>query len=435
MITNFAAATDFLYTLPNFSRQGRAAYEPGLERTILILKALGNPQRYFPSVHIAGTNGKGSTASMVAAIATASGRRVGLHTSPHLFHLCERLRIDGLPASEDWIVDALQRYGDVLTRLGASFFEAMVALSFLYFREEEVDLAVVEVGMGGRLDATNVLQPDIAVITRIGFDHTDVLGDTIIEIATEKGGIIKSGIPVVCGMQESEALSVLRTIAMDRKAAFYAVEEEVDVEVLGRRTDGSLLTIRTPENTYSDIFLDLAGQHQVQNAATAVRTTELLLPRDPPRVPYITRALGQVRTLSGLRGRLDVCREEPFVVLDVGHNSEGLQVALRFMSEILSPRLGHLYVAFGTMRDKDILSMARQLATYRARVFVLPAGTERAFPPDETARYLQAADVETEIVNDASEVLDRFYARARSNDGLLVTGSHYIASQFDALAV
>ena len=426
---NFNEAQSFLYGLPRFSREAGAAYKPGLERIRALLDAMGNPHRSYPSVHVAGTNGKGSTASMIAAMATASGRRVGLHTSPHLFHLCERLRIDGEPASEEWLAHNLQRYRAAIVDIQASFFEAMVALSFLYFEKKKVDLAVVEVGLGGRLDATNVLIPQISVITRIAYDHADILGESIREIATEKAGIIKRGIPVVCGLQTSVAYDVLYETANDKQAEFHTIREEVSWNLWAEQPEGSRLELHTPQQTYSNLYLDLAGAHQIDNAALAVRTIELLYKEEPVN----TCALSRVKQLSGLQGRLEMRGKEPLVVLDVGHNLEGLQAALAFMQEMLAPGKGHLYVAFGTMRDKDVHSMIQQLSLYSTKVWVLSANTERAVPPEEIARLLKEQDVSTEVKKNASDALNCFYEMARKQDGLLLTGSHFIASQFDGL--
>ena len=429
IIASFEAAEAFLYELPNFGKSGNTAYKPGLERVHALLAEMNDPHHAYPSVHVAGTNGKGSTCSMIAAIATASGQRVGLHTSPHLFHLCERMRVDGKPASESWLVDAVHRFGDAIKDLGASFFEATVALSLLYFCEKEVDLAVVEVGLGGRLDATNVLQPRLAAITRIGWDHVDILGDSLTKIATEKAGIIKEDIPVAVGLQEPEALETLRKQARSKKAPWHAVEDEVTWKILEQKAGETHITLQTPGHVFEEITIGLTGEHQVQNAALAIRVIELLSPEQSV-TQSILEGLSHVSKYSGLRGRLDICKTEPLVVLDVGHNIDGLQVALAFMSKTLLPRRGQLYVAFGMMRDKDLRSVGHLFSSNEAKVIALHSDTERAFTPDEIAQHLNAAGVSVQVVQDAGETLDRFYEVADDSDGLLITGSHRIASQF-----
>ena len=201
------SAEEFLLSLPRFTDAGHAAYKPGLERIRQILDAMGNPHDRFRSIHVAGTNGKGSTASMIASIGSSLGLRIGLHTSPHLVRITERMRIDGAPAPDEWLDSAVDMYRDGILAAGASFFEATVALSFLFFAENEVDFAVVEVGMGGRLDATNVLMPEVCVVTRIGLDHTEYLGNTLSEIAREKAGIAKRDRPLVLYPAPDEVVS------------------------------------------------------------------------------------------------------------------------------------------------------------------------------------------------------------------------------------
>ena len=289
-------------------------------------------------------------------------------------------------------------------------------------------------GLGGRLDATNVIHPELAVITRIGLDHTDILGGTLREIAREKAGIIKTGIPVVCGLQEPAALDELRRAARVQGAAFHAIADDTCLEAVSVQASGCRFDLDTPLQTYSGLAIDLAGMHQVENAALAVRSTELLFPGEAGIAAQIAQALRNVRSLSGLRGRLEVYRQEPLVVLDVGHNSEGLDAALAFMTSQLAPRQGQLYVAFGTMRDKDVSTMARQLANARAMVMTIPLDTERAFSPEEAARRLETEGVRVEPVRSASDVLARFYERSGPADGLLITGSHFTAAQFDAMA-
>src|SRR5690606_30389522 len=209
----YADALTVLHALPRFAEAGAAAFRPGLARMRALMEAMDLPHERFASVHVAGTNGKGSTASMTAAMATAAGWRVGLHTSPHLFDVAERLRLDGTPAPHAWIADAVARYRTDFARIEPSFFEATVALSFRYFADEGVDLAVVEVGLGGRLDATNVLTPRACGITTLGLDHTDLLGDTLEAIAREKAGIAKPGVPLLTSAAQPEALAAIRETA------------------------------------------------------------------------------------------------------------------------------------------------------------------------------------------------------------------------------
>ncbi len=289
----YAEALAVLDALPRFAEQGAAAYRPGLERMGALLGAMGRPHERFPSVHVGGTNGKGSTASMAAAIAAAAGLRVGLHTSPHLLDFSERLRLDGVPAPPEWIADAVARFRAAFGRVGPSFFEASAALALLYFAEADVDLAVVEVGLGGRLDATNVLAPRVAAVTNVSLDHTDLLGHTIAAIAREKAGIAKPGVPFLTAAQ-GEALGVLRASALAAGAPFEAVRETVAVQIRGGQSRGEDagglgLTLQTPVREYGALNVGLPGAHQAWNAALAVRLAEVAMPGVPARPPTSRR--------------------------------------------------------------------------------------------------------------------------------------------------
>lgn len=428
----YAEATAYLHALPSFVTQGAEAFAPGLERIEALMQVMGHPHLKYPVVHIAGTNGKGSTASFLASIAFSLGKKVGLHTSPHLFHLAERLRVNGKPASEQWLAEQVSIFQKDFDRIGVSFFEATVALSLLCFSHEAVDLAVIEVGLGGRLDATNIVEPDLTIITSVGLDHTDILGETLEEIAAEKAGIIKPAIPVISGVERAEAEAIIRTVADQHNAPFHSIDDETSwhpsVEIHQRYRKA-----RTPLRDYPDLQIGLPGRHQYKNAMLALRGAELLFPEATRDVQCVKKGLGEVVVHSGLRGRIEVCREEPMVVLDVGHNPDGLCEALAFMKEALYAKDGHLYVAFGCMRDKDVKTMSGMLAAARARVLVLPVSSARAMNPAELSLILKHDGVAHEIVHDAHHTLDLFYKRATPEDGLLVTGSHLVVAQFPEL--
>ncbi len=359
----YAEAERRLFALPRFADAGAAAYRPGLDRMRALLAALGDPHTAYPVIHVAGTNGKGSTASFAAAIAQASGARVGLHTSPHLVTLRERMRVDGEPAPETWVAEAVGRMADVLDAVGPSFFEATVALSFLSFAEHGVDLAVVEVGLGGRLDATTVVQPVACAVTHIGLDHTDLLGETLAEIAREKAGIAKSGVPLLHTVADAEAARALTDEAVRRGAAVEDVRRSCRVEVAER----TLLRIQlaTPTHDYGEVEVGLPGEHQAWNAALAVRAAEVGMERAGlagPTVESARRGLRDVVALSGLRGRGEALPGDPRVVLDVAHNADGWRAALGALAD---PDGGRRWALVGVMADKDAGALARLLADAR----------------------------------------------------------------------
>jgi len=418
MTTDNALAT--LHALPRFAGVANDAYRPGLARMEALMDAMDRPHEAFPSVHVAGTNGKGSTASMVAAIATANGQRTGLHTSPHLTHVTERMRIDGTPAPAEWLADAVTRYRDAFDRIGPSFFEATVALSFHYFAEQQVDQAMVEVGLGGRLDATNVLQPALAVITSIDLEHTALLGDTRAAIAREKAGIIKPGVPVLTAVGQPEALGAIRGVAREREAPLHVLDAEVDVRRAEAHLDHSTLGITTPVRAYDDLRVGIGGDHQQRNALLAVRAAELLgLGTDAIRT-----GLRDVRRLAGLRGRLEVLQRDPLVVADVAHNPSSLAATLDALQPVTNEHGGRLHVLLGLMRDKDVAAIAGLLNEAGATVTPVALPSERALPAEALQEALAEQDVR---VTDASTIdagVAAFRQDAAAGDVLLITGSH-----------
>ena len=408
-------ALDRLLALPRFADAGAAAYNPGLGRMRALLAAMGHPERAAPAIHVAGTNGKGSTASFAASIAQAAGVRVGLHTSPHLLHVGERMRIDGVAAPDAWLDAAVARHADLFARVGPSFFEATTALAFLHFAEAGVDLAVVEVGLGGRLDATNVLTPAVSVVTSIGLDHTDLLGDTLGAIAREKGGIAKPGVPLIHAVWQDEARGAVDQTARDAGAPVEDVRDTCRVEI--ETAVPLVVRLVTPEADYGRLAVGLPGEHQAWNACLAARACEIAVPGLAPEA--VADGLSSVARRSGLRGR--GAEAEPGIVLDVAHNDDGWRVAI----EAARPTGGGRLVAIvGVMADKDGAALARRLAA--AGALVLPIGLpgDRALGRDALADLLRDAGAETLNVADACVAVAWFRAHRAPGDRLLVTGSH-----------
>ncbi len=425
------SAEAFLLALPRFAEAGASAYAPGLDRVRALLAAMGDPHVGMPVVHVAGTNGKGSTASFVASIASASGLRVGLHTSPHLLHLRERMRVNGEPASGEWLEAAVKRYAQAMREIGPSFFEATVALSLLYFRERELDLAVIEVGLGGRLDATNVVEPLAALVTHIGLDHTELLGDTPEAIAREKAGIAKPGVPFLHTLPPGSTRDALETEARRRGAAPEAVRETVQVVASG--VARASLTFETPEATYGALRLGLAGPHQAANAALALRAAEVAvapLAGDGFTPQTAARGLRDVVRLSGLRGRGEVWERDPRVTLDVAHNPDGWRAALDAVPVASGARL---WALVGAMADKDVDALGDLLAARSAGVLALGLATDRGLGAEPLAARLRARGADVQAVESVAEGLARFGREAGGEDRLLVTGSHVtVAAVLDA---
>ena len=390
---------------------------------------MGNPHRRFRSVHVGGTNGKGSTSSIVAAILTEAGLRVGLHTSPHLLDVSERMRVNGTPADADWLDSAIARYRRLIEEVGTSFFEATVALSFLYFAESGVDFAVVEVGLGGRLDATNVIEPEVCVITNVALEHTDILGDSLEAIAAEKAGIVKAGVPVVTGIAEPAPLDVVGEVARGRRAPLQHVDA-ARIDHIQPTVDGISFELSTERRHYGGIELDLVGEHQPRNAAMAVLAAEAVRPDLHPDV--VRRALGRVRELTGLRGRLETIKRQPFVVVDVAHNADGIAAALRYMRSLGN---AGITLVLALMKDKDLDAVARVLHDETEgpvqHVLVTGIDSSRAWDAAALRDQLARRNVSSLVLESLSELSSYDDPAERP---VLIIGSHLlVADAFKAL--
>jgi dihydrofolate synthase / folylpolyglutamate synthase len=375
----------------------------GLERIQGLLDRLGNPQEKFRSIHIAGTNGKGSTAAMLAAILKEAGHKTGLYTSPHLEDFCERVRVEQNQISPDEVLRHARHIREIEDD-PLSFFELATAIGFLHFAESGVDVAVVETGLGGRLDATNVLTPVLSVITSIGKDHTAQLGETVEEIAFEKAGIIKPGVPVVVGQVPPEALEVIREQASVKKARFIPIVMDL-----------------IPPN----IRIGLEGAHQRRNANLAVASVDVL------------NALGELRLsrdavwsgLEGVRwpGRLETLSDEPWILLDGAHNPDAMRSVREFLEESLQGR--RLHVLFGAMADKDVSGMLRELEPLAPQLVVTAPALKRAMASAEILETAARLGMEASSQPDTASALKAIGAAIDPDDVLLVTGSFYLIGE------
>jgi dihydrofolate synthase/folylpolyglutamate synthase len=384
---DYAQTLQYLYSqLPVFTRVGASAYKSDLDNTIELCRRLGNPQNKFKSIHIAGTNGKGSTSHMLAAILQTAGYKTGLYTSPHLRDFRERIRINGQMISEQQVIDFTGAHLKDFADISPSFFEMTVGLAFDIFAEAEVDIAVIEVGLGGRLDSTNIITPLLSVITNIGWDHMNILGDTLQLIAAEKAGIIKPGIPVVIGEYQPEVADIfLRKAAKEETDINFASDEwsvvnsewsvnsllEIDV------THNSQLTTHNPQLTTHNLQLDLTGTYQLKNIKTVLSAVEQLrLQGFIITNQHLQTALRQVKTLTGLHGRWEVLSRNPLTICDTGHNPEGIQEVLK---NIAATPYDHMHFVIGMVNDKDlskVLNLLPPNATYYFCKPDIPRGLE-----------------------------------------------------------
>jgi dihydrofolate synthase/folylpolyglutamate synthase len=400
----YPEATKFLFTsLPVWERSGAGAYKPGLERIAAFAAALGDPQKRFRSVHVAGTNGKGSVSHMLAAVMQAAGYRTGLFTSPHLVDFRERIRVDGEMIPEAAVVEFTERYRDEMIREGLTFFEMATAMGFWRFAESGCDVAVIETGLGGRLDSTNIITPEVSVITNIGLEHTQYLGDTIAAIASEKAGIIKPGVPVVIGEADPESGPVLRSRAASAGSEIVFAD------------DNPSPAAATPQ-------LDLEGDYQQQNLATALAAIGVLRRRGFDIPDHALReGLAHAAAMTGLRGRWQVVGREPLVVLDTAHNAHGIARAARQIAR--QPR-EKLYMVLGFAADKD-LDAILPLLPADAHYIVTRADTPRAMPAGELAARFPGS----EVVPGVAEALEKALALAGPRDMVFIGGSNFVVGE------
>ncbi len=414
---NYSKAVEYLYNArPPFHEVGAKAYKPGLETTLRLMVHVGNPHERLRTIHVAGTNGKGSTSHLIAAALQASGRKVGLFTSPHLVSLTERIRINGEPIPETEVAAFVTEHKAFLDELQPSFFETITALAFTYFVAHGVDVAVVEVGLGGRLDSTNVLTPVLSVITNIGLDHTEFLGTTLPQIAREKAGIIKPGVPVVIGETHPQTINVFLERARECDSQIYFADQ---CEYL-RRTRLRV----APE-------CELKGNYQEKNEQTAfvalraLNNLQLTIHNS-----QIAEGFAHVCALTGLRGRWETLRKQPLTIVDTGHNSHGLQYVARQLRELAAKQV---WLVFGMVNDKDTEVVMRLLPKSQKfhYIFTTPP-TQRARTAEEMLQLWKSVtdELSDALAIEAPEEAIRYaQTHAAAEDVIFIGGSNYLVGE------
>ena len=400
----------------------------GLRNVRALLRSMRNPERAFRTIHIAGSNGKGSTAAMIASVLSACGYRTGLYTSPHLVSFVERIRIDGVPISEQELSRGVRRIRRGVERTGATFFEAATAIAFDYFRNQRIDIGVIETGLGGRLDATNVLRPMASVITTISREHTQILGNLIGEIAYEKGGIIKAGIPCYTSVDSPTALNVLSKIAEARKARLVSTRKW-KMNVMEESLEGSVVdVVRRGGSVLKDLRIGLAGRHQLTNALLALITVEDLTQRGTIQVDEasIRKGLRQVGKRSGLRSRLTLVRKRPDVIADVAHNPAAVSA---LVDSLLQLGWSNIVGVFGVMKDKEYRRMIDALAPVLAGVIVVQPSTGRSLPGEVAANEFRRRGIPVLFQGTVAEGIRRGIAMTGKRGRILITGSHFVVGE------
>jgi dihydrofolate synthase/folylpolyglutamate synthase len=426
----YSQTVDYLFTrLPMFSRIGESAFKKDLTNTLRLCELLGNPHQKFKSIHIGGTNGKGSTSHMLSAIFQSAGYKTGLYTSPHLKDFRERIKVNGELVSEAFVIEFVQKMQAAITDIEPSFFEITVAMAFDYFAQQQVDLAIVEVGLGGRLDSTNVITPELSVITNISYDHMNMLGNTLHEIAWEKAGIIKSHIPVVVGEYQPQTAEVFSRKAEQVAAPLHFADHKRFFS--GWRFDKRELVAEVttvPQNDKQFIQLDLTGIYQLKNLITVLEAIAQMQ-HQGWHVPdaVVRKALRQVKKLTGFHGRWEIIHENPTIVLDVGHNADGIeQVAAQI--EITDHE--ELHVVFGMVNDKDTGKML-SLLPKQGHYYFTKAQIPRALPEDQLAEQARAAGLLGKAYPDVNSALRAALELAAKKDLIVVCGSVFVVGEVE----
>lgn len=405
----YQEAESWLLNLQAYYQVGKVAYHPGIEGIERLCEALGNPHRQFKSIHVAGTNGKGSSSHMLASVLQESGYKTGLYTSPHLKSFTERIRLNGQPIAEEAVSAFVVKHRAVIEEIQPSFFEVTVAMAFDCFAKKQVDIAIIEVGLGGRLDSTNVITPEISLITNIGLDHTDLLGDTLGAIAVEKAGIIKPGIPVVIGETHPETQDVFKRIAAEQGAEIVFADQRVGE---------------------SEYVLDLKGSYQQKNLVGVLQVIDQLRQSGwHVTEATLAKGLSSVVKNTGLKGRWQRLSENPVAICDTGHNKEG--VAL-LVSQLKTMTYDQLYLILGFVNDKKIDEILKLLPE-EARLTFCQSAQPRSMTLDALKPKVERAGLQAAYMADVNEALAQVRASASQNDLIFVGGSTFVVAELNEL--
>ena len=409
--------------LPMFTRVGAVAYKPNLDNIIALCEAIGNPHSQFKSIHIAGTNGKGSCSHMLASALQLNGYKTGLYTSPHVIDFRERIRINGIEIPKENVIDFIDETKQLIENLKPSFFEITVAMAFDYFAKEKVDIVVVEVGLGGLLDSTNIIKPEVSVITNISKDHTNLLGDSIKEIAIQKAGIIKEEVPVVIGetQVETEKIFFSKTI-LHHSQIFFAdkLYTVVHQEIIEGKMKLKIMNYTTM--SIQDYWLDMLGEYQIKNIKTVLTTLDVLKSLGW-KIDHNTvmNSLSTTKKTTGLKGRFDLVSEKPKIVFDVSHNEAGISELIKQIGKL---KYEKLYIILGFVSDKDVqkvLTMFPKSAYY----FFSQAQIPRALPYHELQKIAIENELKGQAIATIAESLQQARDLATDADMILVTGSFF----------
>jgi len=428
MKRTFKQTLDYLYTqLPMYQRVGQAAFKKDLTNIKALCKALGNPQNQFKSIHIAGTNGKGSTTHLLSSVMQASGKKVGLYTSPHYKDFRERIKIGAEYVPKKWIVDFVKKHDKDFKRIQPSFFEITVAMAFAYFSEQKVDVAVIETGLGGRLDSTNILKPELCIITNISMDHQAMLGNTLKKIAGEKAGIIKKEIPVIIGESQSEIESVFIKKANQKNAPIYFADDEYQVEAIKETLENTYYSVRKNKKIYfKNLLVNLRGPFQYKNIIATLKALEIINDRlFPINKKSIEIGFKQLKKLTRYQGRWQILGDKPLIICDSAHNEGGLKIVMKQLSQM---KYTNLHIVIGFVNDKT-LDKVLQLFPEKATYYFAKANIPRGLP----AKNLQEKTTEFNLIGrsyvSVKNALKAAKRKALPKDLIYVGGSIFVVAE------
>lgn len=414
---NYSESISFLYAqLPVFHREGAKAYKPGLGNIEALCKLMGNPEHSFKSLHIAGTNGKGSSSHFMASVLQEHGYKVGLYTSPHLHSFTERIKINGIQVAEEWVADFVTNHQNLIEKVRPSFFEWTVIMAFTYFKEQQVDYAIIETGLGGRLDSTNIISPLACLITNISFDHQDLLGDTLEKIASEKAGIIKSLIPVTISEKQPETSDVFLAKASNVNAPLQFASDVISAVDF---------TFTSPTWGEMKVNSPYKGHYQQKNIRGVLAWCEQIQSIIPLEATKIKSGIERTRLNTGLQGRWEILGESPKIIADTGHNKSGIT---EIMQQIKQEGFDHLTIILGMVADKDIDSVLSLFPT-EASYYFCQANNPRAISALELRKLAATKGLNGKVVPSVNEAIALAKLNSKPSDGILICGSTYLVGE------
>jgi dihydrofolate synthase/folylpolyglutamate synthase len=431
MFQTYAEAMDWIISqLPMFTRVGAAAYKPGIGNIIALCESLGNPHLKFPIIHIAGTNGKGSSSHSIASVLQEAGYKTGLHTSPHLKKFNERIRINGIEWSDEQILQFVNTHKIIINVIKPSYFEISVAMAFYAFAKENVDVAVIETGLGGRLDSTNIVNPLITLITNIGWDHTDLLGDTLPKIAAEKAGIIKPYVPAVISTYQEECAPVFIKKAEEVNAPLAFAKDHLTIKQLSNSGLEVTYGVNWTDGSRMVFTSDLTGSYQIDNLPGVLLTIKTLQDQSfEISADDISKGLANVKANTGLKGRWQILSEQPLTIADTGHNKDGLK---QVFTQLEKNRTGKLFIVIGMMADKDFEAIKHLFPTDALYLTCAP-NTPRALSANLLTEKLIANNLEAITVGSVVQAYEKAKALATNSDTIFIGGSTFVVAEIPDL--